>query len=80
MEYNDSNYSIGILSVYTDSKDVGIQLKVDLNYRRKNVATILYESFLKETKEYRFNIVFFVNKTIFSDNKSNLIKTLICKM
>lgn len=79
MAYNNSNDLIGILAVYADSKDVEIQLKIDPAYRRKKVATYLYQSFLKETKEYDLNSVSFLTEEIFLEKNPSLIKNLNLK-
>ena len=77
MAYNDLDDLIGILATYADSKDVEIQLKIDSDYRRKKIATHLYKTFLKETKEYDLNTVSFVTEEVFLDNNPDIIKILI---
>lgn len=76
MAYNDSSDLIGILATYADSKDVEIQLKIDPDYRRRKIATCLYKTFLKETKEYDLNTVSFVTEEVFLDNNPDIIKNL----
>lgn len=76
MAYNDRGDLIGILATYADSKDVDIQLKIDPDYRRKKIATRLYETFLKETKDYNLNTVSFITEEVFLDNNPDIIKNL----
>lgn len=76
MAYNDLGDLIGILATYADSKDVEIQLKIDPDYRRKKIATLLYQTFLKETKEYELNTVSFVTEEVFLDNNPDIIENL----
>ena len=76
MAYNDLDDLIGILATYADSKDVEIQLKIDPDYRRKKIATLLYQTFLKETKEYDLNTVSFVTEEVFLDNNPDIIENL----
>lgn len=76
MAYNDSNDLIGILATYADSKDVEIQLKIDPDYRRKKIATHLYKTFLKETKDYDLNTVSFVTEEVFLNKNPDIIKNL----
>ena len=76
MAYNQSNDLLGILSVYADSKDVEIILLVDPDFRRKKIATNLYESFLKETKEYNLNEISFITEEIFLNNNPDLLNNL----
>lgn len=76
MAYNDLGDLIGILATYADSKDVEIQLKIDPDYRRKKIATHLYKTFLKETKDYDLNTVSFVTEEVFLDNNPDIIKNL----
>lgn len=76
LEYNESDDLIGLLATYADSKDVEIQLKVDPAYRRRGVASRLYQIFLHETKAYDLNTVSFVTEEVFLDKNPDLIKNL----
>jgi len=76
LAYNDAEDLIGLLATYADSKDVEIQLKIDPEFRRQGVASHLYQTFLKETKDYYLNTVSFVTEEVFLDKNPDLIKNL----
>ena len=76
LAYNDAHDLIGLLATYADSKDVEIQLKVDPDFRRQEVARRLYQTFLHETKAYDLNTVSFVTEEVFLDKNPDLIKNL----
>lgn len=76
LAYNDAEDLIGLLATYADSKDVEIQLKIDPEFRRQGVASHLYQTFLKKTKDYYLNTVSFVTEEVFLDKNPDLIKNL----
>ncbi|MCR8969362.1 GNAT family N-acetyltransferase [Facklamia sp. 7083-14-GEN3] len=66
---------IGLLAVYADDAEVEVSIVVDPDYRRKNVASKLYENFQSETASYGIKSVTFKTERVFLEKHPQLLNS-----
>ncbi|MGF3076149.1 GNAT family N-acetyltransferase [Facklamia sp. P12955] len=67
---------IGLLAVYADDAEAELSIIVDPNYRRKGIASKLYENFQSETASYGIKSLTFKTERIFIDENPKFLVSL----
>ncbi|MBJ8350100.1 GNAT family N-acetyltransferase [Streptococcus zalophi] len=67
---------IAFLGVYADSKEAELSVLVDPDHRRQGYATVLYDTFKKETKNYQLDPPLFITEDQFLTSNPDFLTNL----